>query len=65
MRATDGTTWLPIAESADRHSVPRATVQMWRYRQQIRSWKLDNRVWVCDDDVADMELLRRARVRAS
>lgn len=61
MRASDGTTWLPLAESGNRHAVPLTTILVWRHRHQIRSWKLDNRVWVCDDDVADMELLGRTR----
>lgn len=61
MRTPDGTTWLPIAESALRHRVRTGTVRQWVYLNHVRSWKLDNRLWVCDDDVADRELAWRKR----
>lgn len=64
MRAPDGTTWLPVADSADRHGVRVRTVYEWcrrtvRREPKVRSHKFSGRIWVCDDDVADAELRAR------
>lgn len=66
MRASDGTTWLPIADSSQRHRLREATVRQAIFDRRVRSWSLSNRTWVCDDDVADVELawFRRADVLA-
>lgn len=56
MRASDGTTWLPIAEAAQRARVRVPTVKQWINRGKVRHWTLSNQLWVCSDDVADCEL---------
>lgn len=63
MRATDGTTWLPIAESATIARVRVETIRQWINRGKVAHWKLSGRVWVRHDDVLDCELdwARRAR----
>lgn len=55
MRATDGTTWLPIAQSAQNSRMSEATIRKWIERGKVASWKLDNKTWVRHDDVLDCE----------
>lgn len=60
-RMLDGTNWFVLAESSRRHKVTEALIRKWIERDKVHSHKLDGRLWVCDDDVADMALLKRLR----
>lgn len=65
MRATDGTTWLPIAESALRHRVRVETIKAWVRRNKVHGMWTNGEYYVCDDHVADAELAWRRRVGAA
>lgn len=60
-RLLDGSNWFTLAVSASRHGVQESTVRQWVHRRKVSSHKLDGRLWVCDDDVADCALLKRLR----
>lgn len=55
IRAADGTVWKRIDESANDHRVRIETVRQWVNRGKVHSWTLDNKTYVCDDQVADCE----------
>jgi hypothetical protein len=65
-RVLDGTTWLEISVSAARHRLRVGTVRQAITDGRVHSHTLDGRTWVCDDDVADVELAwyRRGAVLA-
>lgn len=60
-RILDGTTWLELAAAARRHGVSEDAVKMAVRRGKVRSHRLDGKVWVCSDDVADVELANYRR----
>lgn len=65
-RILDGTTWLLLAESARRHRLREGTIRQAIHDGRIHSHTFEGRTWVCDDDVADVELAwyRRGAVLA-
>lgn len=60
-RVLDGTTWLELAAAARRHGVSEDAVRMAIRRGKVRCHKLSGKVWVCADDVADVELANYRR----
>lgn len=55
-RVLDGTTWLTVAASATRHRLREGTVRQAITDGRVRAHTLNGHTWVCDDDVADVEL---------